>query len=123
MATPHVAGLSAYLLSLYGSATFNPALIDPELDASFVPTEAPLLQKAISLLPNYVVAFLPQSIKTAVTVAPTPKKPTLTPAKLKKALLALATVDALTGELPTGTPNLSVHLRFPSIASTADIGR
>ena len=114
MATPHIAGLTAYLLSLYGSKTFNPALIDPTLDASFMPTEAPLLQKAISLLPNYVVAFFPQSLKAAVSVAPTPKKPTLTPAKLKKALLALSTVDALTGELPAGTPNLLAYNNYTS---------
>ncbi|KAL7413532.1 peptidase S8/S53 domain-containing protein [Mrakia frigida] len=105
MATPHIAGLTAYLLSLYGSPSFNPSLIDPTLDASAFSAQTPLLQKAMSLLPSYVAAFIPQIIRSAV-VAPTPKVPTLTPAKLKKAILALATVDALSGELPAGTPNL-----------------
>jgi len=103
MATPHIAGLTAYLLALYGSPSFNPSLIDPTLDAAAFQT--PLLQKAMSLLPNYVAAFIPQTIRSAL-IAPTPKVPTLTPAKLKKAILALATVDALSGELPVGTPNL-----------------
>jgi cerevisin len=41
-----------------------------------------------------------------------PKKPTLTPAKMKKAILNLATVDALTGELPAGTPNLLIFNNY-----------
>lgn len=114
MATPHIAGLTAYLLSLYGSPSFNPSLIDPTLDASAFSAQTPLLQKAMSLLPSYVAAFIPQIIRSAV-VAPTPKVPTLTPAKLKKAILALATVDALSGELPAGTPNLSVFGFFSSL--------
>lgn len=95
MATPHIAGLLAYYLSIYASPSFSPS-------AAVAGVEATLLEKAVSLLPAYVQAFLPGS---AVSFAPTPKKP-ITPAELKKALLKLATVDVLTGELPAGTPNL-----------------
>lgn len=101
MATPHIAGLLAYLLSVHGTESFSPTNA-----LSFGP--AGVLEKAVSLLPSYIQAFLPGPQSA---FAPVPKKPeALTPAELKKALLKLATVDTLSdangAELPVGSPNL-----------------
>lgn len=95
MATPHIAGLVAYYLGLHYNSV--------DLTAAPV-TEAGVFEKAVSLLPAYLQALIPSSLESAF-VAPTPKKP-ITPAELKKALIKLATVDALKGDLPAGSPNV-----------------
>ena len=62
---------------------------------------------AHSVLPSWIAAFLPAPALIA-DVAPVPKKPaTLTPKQLKKALLALATADALV-TVPEETVNLLI---------------
>jgi cerevisin len=96
MATPHIAGLVAYYLGLHSNAL--------DLTAVASATEASIFDKAVSLLPAYLQALIPSSLESAF-VAPTPKKP-MTPAELKKALIKLATVDALKGDLPAGSPNV-----------------
>ena len=113
MASPHICGLLAYLLSIHGTTTFNilengvtPSVIEPNVYA-----------KAYSLLPRLVQAIIPSpaSFGSPLDVSPAgddltrPVPPrnngTLTPAELKKALIALASPGMLT-DLPTGTPNL-----------------
>ncbi|ORY31022.1 peptidase S8/S53 domain-containing protein [Naematelia encephala] len=107
MASPHICGLLAYLLSIHGTETFDIR------DASEqVVDSASLYARAYSLLPRLAQAVLPTPEQMPLVVSPTgddfapiPKNATLTPAKLKKALIALASPGILT-DLPSGTPNL-----------------
>ncbi|GBE80855.1 Subtilisin-like protease [Sparassis crispa] len=111
MASPHTAGLLAYLLSIYPSSTFDP-FVSPDL----VPP-SPLLQGFPSTsfssiyalthasLPGWVSIFLPPPQLVEEALLPVPK--TMTPKQLKVALLALATEDALS-VIPTDTPNLLI---------------
>jgi cerevisin len=112
MASPHTAGMLAYLLSLYPSKTFHPDiesdLTPPVLDS--VPQRAfnTMYTFARAALPQWVSAILPAPSSLLDAVAPTPKSfPVLTPAQLKKALLDLATRGVLT-TLPAHTPNLLI---------------
>lgn len=108
MASPHTAGLLAYLLSIYPSKTF-----DPDTSA-FVPS--PVLQsvpqRALGTIFSFARAALPSWMSSIIpppvldTVAPVPL-PTLTPAQLKRALIALATPSVL-AQLPPKTPNLLI---------------
>ncbi|ORX38809.1 peptidase S8/S53 domain-containing protein [Kockovaella imperatae] len=95
MASPHICGLLAYLLSIHPSVTFSLADVDSQ-DSSSIYTSA------YSLLPKLFQAVLPAP---TLNVAPIPKNGTLTPKQLKKALIALASPGMLT-DLPAGTPNL-----------------
>lgn len=116
MASPHTAGLLAYLLSIYPSATFDPALGDlsvPPFNSASPSTPSLLVQsytRAYTYLPGWLTRVLPEPTLLGggdEQVAPIPA--TLTPEQLKKALIALATPDVLTGEkLPLGTPNLVI---------------
>ncbi|KAI0366725.1 hypothetical protein BV20DRAFT_971453 [Pilatotrama ljubarskyi] len=112
MASPHTAGLLAYLLSLYPSATFNPS-VTPDLVPAALQTQTSSMSSlsgvyalAWSVMPSWVSTFMPPPSLVDEVVAPVPPK-TLTPKQLKLALLALATEDAL-DTLPTGTPNLLI---------------
>eukprot|EP00918_Siedleckia_nematoides_P000055 GHVU01000116.1.p1 GENE.GHVU01000116.1~~GHVU01000116.1.p1 ORF type:complete len:456 (-),score=51.92 GHVU01000116.1:115-1374(-) len=110
MASPHTAGLLAYLLSIYGSASFNPELAAafdiPTLDVASQSPFATMYQVAHAALPRVMASFLPTPEMVSVAAAPISKP--LTAAQLKKALLALSTKDALTDKLPAGTPNLLI---------------
>lgn len=110
MASPHTAGLLAYLLSLYGTEGFNPAL-DPEFMSLVAPgsSGASLYDIVHSVLPSWAAAFLPPPrmvnlFEGVETTGPA----TITPKQLKNALLSLATKNALTDALPKGTPNLLI---------------
>jgi cerevisin len=112
MASPHTAGMLAYLLSLYPSKTFNPDL------KAFVPSQmnnertaantfATMYSIAHASLPSWAVTFLPSpQVLTSADLAPTGPK-TLDPTQLKAALIALSSKDML-AELPAGTPNLLI---------------
>ncbi|KAG7449973.1 uncharacterized protein BT62DRAFT_944586 [Guyanagaster necrorhizus] len=111
MASPHVAGLLAYLLSIYPHKTF-----DPELQSDFVLLDlqsqshfsSSVYSIARSALPRWISAFLPSPRFVETMTAPIPSYPgTLSPLQLKTALLDLATGDMLE-DLPVGTPNLLV---------------
>lgn len=109
MASPHICGLLAYLVSIEGTETFS--ILSGEIDeteelAVFGTTS--LYGKALSLLPKLVQQVLPAAASDdeAVRPTPSPKKGELTPAKLKKALIALASPGKLIDQLPAGTPNL-----------------
>jgi cerevisin len=110
MASPHTAGLLAYLLSLYPSETFNP---EPEKDYFAFPT---LAQQTFSgyavvhaALPSFIARFLPAPsfVDAFVAPVPYPDRPTMTPNQLKKALIALSSKGLLT-DLPAETVNLLV---------------
>ncbi|KAL4245065.1 Alkaline protease 1 [Abortiporus biennis] len=114
MASPHTAGLLAYLLSLYPSNVFNPKvtpdLVPPTFQQRlFSSTSASdLYSLYYSVLPSWAATFLPPPRVMEEIVAPVPSEPTLiTPKQLKAALLALATPNALE-PLPEGTPNLLI---------------
>lgn len=107
MASPHICGLLAYLLSIQGAETFT-ALSGDEISTEAVG----LYAKAYSLLPRMAQAVLPVPAQTPLLVTPPAefrpvpgRNDTVTPAKLKKALIALASPGMLK-ELPSGTPNL-----------------
>ena len=115
MASPYIAGLFAYFLSIHGSATFS--ITENAIAAQ---ASASIYAKAYSLLPSLAQAVLPvpAELTTPFTFFPTedgesetyapvpPKRDTLTPAQLKKALIKLASPGMLSGNLPAGTPNL-----------------
>jgi len=114
MASPHVAGLLAYFLSIQGSGTFSIGNLDLD-EASSTTSPVSLYTKAYSLLPRIVQAVLAAPVSQAPLLVaaegdefrpvPTPGNGTLTPSQLKKALIALASAGKLT-DLPSGTPNL-----------------
>ncbi|AFR97590.1 cerevisin [Cryptococcus neoformans C23] len=106
MASPHVCGLLAYLLSIYGTETF-PA-IGKDLDESLAATGPSIVStayaQAYAMLPSLAQAVLP---KPELLPVP-PKNDTLTPTMLKEALLKLATSGKLS-DLPSETPNLLAY--------------
>jgi cerevisin len=113
MASPHTAGLLAYLLSIYPSVEFDPLLgpdfLPPSLSMQSTSTGfASIYAVAHAALPSWVSDFLlpPRLLDVVDGVAPT-GPPTLTPAQLKKALIALSTKDVL-ATLPDKTPNLLI---------------
>jgi cerevisin len=103
MASPHICGLLAYLVSIEGTETFS--ILSGESESAEEMVDASLYGKALSLLPKLAQSVLPAP-STQEAVRPTPKKGELTPAKLKKALIALASPGKLIDQLPAGTPNL-----------------
>ncbi|KAJ7464336.1 peptidase S8/S53 domain-containing protein [Mycena latifolia] len=96
MASPHTAGLVAYLLGIYPSATFDPVFETAALPLAQRPLGVYALLRAA--LPRPFASLLP-----AAWAGPE-GPPTLTPAQMKTALLSLATRGALSG-LPANTPN------------------
>jgi len=108
MASPHTAGLLAYLLSLYPSKSFDPdvsAFVSPPVVQS-VPQRAlgTVFSFARTALPSWMSSLLPPPVLE--TAAPIPL-PTLTPAQLKKAVIALGTPNVL-ATLPPKTPNILI---------------
>ncbi|EAU91702.1 serine-type endopeptidase [Coprinopsis cinerea okayama7 len=109
MASPHTAGLLAYLLSIYPHASFDPTFDAEENLISL--TNDKLLSKTTSIyalahatLPQWIANFLPSPSLVEASIAPVPKRPTLTPLQLKKAVIALTTKNVLSG-LPENTVN------------------
>ncbi|KAG9042276.1 serine protease [Tulasnella sp. UAMH 9824] len=112
MASPHVAGLLAYLLSIYPSVTF-----DPEIKAALIPESAkqPLTGFAAvatsgfyaavhANLPSWVSHFLPSPVSLLASDELAPIPAVLTPTQLKKAILALSSPDLLS-DIPRDTVN------------------
>ncbi|KAJ7085979.1 peptidase S8/S53 domain-containing protein [Mycena crocata] len=106
MATPHTAGMLAYLLSLYPCKTFNP------LSEAMPPVHllAGLLSSPVYIflhagLPRWVSGLLPMPIADASNSGPVAA--ILTPAQLKRELLTLASADKL-HNLPSDTSNLII---------------
>ena len=107
MASPHTAGLLAYFLSIYPSATFNPIFdkSDDLISLTSEITQTPLsgiYTIVHAVLPPWISAFLPEP----ELIAPIPDK-ILTPAQLKKAVLTLSTPGGLS-DLPSKTVNLLI---------------
>ena len=108
MASPHICGLLAYLLSLAdveGSVLYNEARVDAQDEAQDVGAYA----KAYGLLPEVMQNLLPTPADLEEDVRPTPpKKGKVTPAQLKKALIKLSS-EGLLKDLPAQTVNLLAY--------------
>lgn len=111
MASPHTAGVLAYLLSIYPSKEFSPSFDKEEIlsitsqvsQTSF----GGIYAIAHAALPRWINSFLPAP-EFVDLIAPIPDlPPTLTPSQLKKALVALSTPDQL-ADLPPRTVNLLI---------------
>ncbi|KAH7925314.1 hypothetical protein BV22DRAFT_1034208 [Leucogyrophana mollusca] len=106
MASPHTAGVLAYLLSIYPSATFDPVLksempISQKTERAY----AAYYELAHAALPSWIAQYLP----APQLFAPIPSGPsTITPLQLKQALVALASKDVL-AQLPPKTVNLLIY--------------
>ncbi|KAJ7434225.1 hypothetical protein B0H11DRAFT_2258649 [Mycena galericulata] len=120
MASPHTAGMLAYLLSLYPSKTFNPEIEEMPLPA-MMQLQRPFAFALSSLtymfvraaLLRWAASFLPASrvSEDVVPLAPVPNNGTTTPppTQLKKALLDLTS----TGEThrPARQDGQPLHLQ------------
>jgi len=105
MATPHVVGLMAYFLSIYPSATFNPTFTksDELISLTTEVTQTPwngIYAVVHAALPPWISVFLPAPEFAQFAVP-------MTPAQLKKSLLALSSTGKL-NTLPEDTPNLLI---------------
>jgi cerevisin len=117
MASPHTAGLMAYLLSIYPHTTFDPrtsSLIPAELNAQrpFTGSFTSLYGSVYGVMPRWVSGFLPPPRLVEAVMAPIEAKP-LSPADLKAALIGLASKGMLS-QLPADTVNLLAYNNFTS---------
>ncbi|KAF8624500.1 hypothetical protein AX17_007128 [Amanita inopinata Kibby_2008] len=109
MASPHTAGLMAYLLSIYPSPQFHP-VFDDESNVLSLQTQQTVDIYAIvyASLPDWISDYMPSPKLLVAMTAPIPGGPkTLTPLQLKKAILALSS-EGLLDTLPEKTPNLLI---------------
>ncbi|KAF8271026.1 peptidase S8/S53 domain-containing protein [Lactarius quietus] len=116
MASPHTAGLLAYLLSIYPSTTFNPAttsLLPEELNAQrpFTGSFTQLYRSIYNIMPRWVGGFLPSPHFIQAMTAPIYKP--LSPKALKDALITLSTKGSLS-EIPANTVNLLIFNNYTS---------
>ena len=121
MASPHTAGLLAYLLSIYPSPQFNPKFDSAEnlvsLQSQYtlsVPSSASpssLYAMAHQALPAFISSYLPSPEFLDILLKNTdfaPVPPKITPEQLKKALVKLSTPGLLT-DIPAETINLIIY--------------
>ena len=100
MASPHVAGLLAYFISLYPSEEFNPDLSAAEVAGSWAHRSvASAYALTHASLPSWATEFLP-SPGLIDTIAPVPQPRILSPAMLKAAVTKLSS-NGLLEDLPT----------------------
>ncbi|CAK9780951.1 hypothetical protein CC85DRAFT_284654 [Cutaneotrichosporon oleaginosum] len=106
MASPHICGMLAYLLSIEGSDTFT-MLAGPEEPEELVEAPESIYGEAYKLLPEWAQTFLPEPENEDVIELTRSSNlgSKVTPKRLKKALIALATPGKLS-DLPSGTVNL-----------------
>ncbi|CAE6425211.1 unnamed protein product, partial [Rhizoctonia solani] len=119
MASPHTAGLLAYLLSIQGSQTFNPHLPEKANNAlvsNWNPTGA-----IMAIIPSWMTAFIPasfieqnmpasvssESFYNADGTLDVTQFGGITPAQLKSALIELGEKNKLS-DLPANTINLLI---------------
>lgn len=126
MATPHLAGLMAYFVEIYGSESFPHMKADElaelsqlggadqseidallNVDAQAEAVGSSLYDSVYAALPSFAQYILPAP-RVLDLFAPTPKKPesdSLTPAQIKGLVLKLASKGVL-ADVKEGTPNL-----------------
>ncbi|KAI0294908.1 peptidase S8/S53 domain-containing protein [Multifurca ochricompacta] len=117
MASPHVAGLLAYLLSIYPSKNFDPftsSHVPSELNTQHPPTESLtcIYEAAYKVMPRWVSGFLPppQLVHAVTRIGVDP----LSPSELKAALLRLSSGNLLT-RVDRNTPNLLIFNNHTSV--------
>jgi cerevisin len=111
MASPHTAGMIAYLLGIYPSKSF-----DPLLGAEELITPLPLTSYSFvhSVLPSWITSFLPSAQVVEEMIAPTKRPASLTPTQMKKALLALSS-EGLLADVGKESPNLLIFNNYTSV--------
>ncbi|KAG9093205.1 serine protease [Ceratobasidium sp. 370] len=123
MASPHTAGLLAYLVSIYGSETFNPIFERSTRNNAYKVSSWNPAGAITAILPSWMSAFVPSSVVAAVEhVLPSDNEASfynedgtldvtqfggITPAQLKQAMLELSLKDKL-NDLPPKTVNLLI---------------
>ena len=119
MASPHTAGLLAYLLSIYPSIEFNPTFDSAEnlvslhsqhtLSVSNSAFPSSLYAMAHQALPSFISSYLPspEFMDILTNVAPIPSKK-ITPKQMKKAVENLGTSGVLT-DISADTVNLLIY--------------
>lgn len=113
MASPHVSGLLAYLLSIYPHKTFNPELggVPHFPDTSETETSQEYLLAAYEVAYSYLPVFMAHMMPPPPTrihrtdMSSQAKTKKLTPEELKKALLMLSSEGRLAPESLFGSPN------------------
>lgn len=118
MASPHTAGVLAYLLSIYPSITFNPttsSLVPPVLNAQrpFTGSFIGLYESVYSVMPRWVSGFLPPPGLIEVVTTSSEPKP-LSPADLKAAVVGLASKNLL-ANIPSDTVNLLIFNNYTTL--------
>lgn len=125
MASPHTAGLLAYLLSIYPSATFNPSTTSliPSLELNtqrpFTGSFTRLYDTVYNVMPGWVSGFIPPPRLIEAVTASAEFKPLssvdqpISPADLKSVLTRLAS-KGLLAQIPNDTVNLLVFNNFTS---------
>jgi cerevisin len=115
MASPHTAGMLAYLLSLYPHKTFDP--FTGEMLPEMLQEQRPFLgsfqstyELAYSYMPSMVSRFLPPPVLVRAVSEVSDAK-TLTPKQLKAALIALSSKDMLK-DIPSDTVNLLIFNNY-----------
>ncbi|KAG6332430.1 hypothetical protein ID866_6658 [Astraeus odoratus] len=102
MASPHTAGLMAYLLSIYPSVTFNPAVKNGVVSPDFTDRYAALYAMAYTALPRWIADYLPPP--QFFTPVPSGDVTVLSPKDLKQAIIDLST-KRIIGDVGDGSPN------------------
>ncbi len=107
MASPHTAGLMAYLLSIYPSPQFNPKF-DEKYNVISLQDQHSFDAYSVlrDSLPSWISYYMPSPRLLEALTAPIPGK-TLTPLQLKKAIAVLASQGILS-DLPEDTVNLLI---------------
>ncbi|KAI6046372.1 peptidase S8/S53 domain-containing protein [Pisolithus marmoratus] len=102
MASPHTAGLMAYLISIYPSVTFNPMLSKDAAPSEWNDRYASIYAMAYTVLPRWLVAYLP--LPEFLAPVPSDDITILSPKALKHALLELSSKDVI-ADVGEGSPN------------------
>lgn len=118
MASPHTAGVLAYLISIHDAVSSNPSLY-PEVAKAFGISTSDVAEQSSfttmyavvhAALPGFINTLLPSPAMIEAATAPTPKKPTLSAAQLKGALIDLSSKNKIDSKtLPNGTPNKLIY--------------
>lgn len=116
MATPHVSGIIAQFLSLYPHWSFHPRSVDT-VDVTCESYLVSALARAHKSLPEFISGFLPSPSSFVAHGMKEDIQPdtqaVLTPLRMKRALLALASKNRLaSGTLRAGSPNLLAYNNY-----------